>query len=246
MDFTGTEFFAALEQLVERVWQRRDSSLRALDYCDLDKLRNFFSFAGKNEKEETVKIASSRQRRLLLKVAWGSHRRQILSAIPILVSLVKGSLNNFSLELYGTEERSARLRRVTAETLSDIGLVSQDWKVVEEHLLSLASSRHIEVQAVAAYALARWRTSANEEGIYGNEDTVEEDADARLFDIIKRWQETAQINSLIESFIENGDHEKSTKPVHYISATVALMVGFASEADACDQMPDHLLEQSSY
>ena len=29
----------------------------------------------------------------------------------------------------------------------------------------------------------------------------------------------------------------------YISATVALMVGFASEADACDQMPDHLLER---
>ena len=39
------QFFAALEQVVTYVWQRRDSSLLALDYEDLQKLGNYFEFS---------------------------------------------------------------------------------------------------------------------------------------------------------------------------------------------------------
>ena len=48
------QFFAALEEVVEQTWQKRDPSLRALDYCDLSKVRDFFKFG-------TVGIDSSNQ-----------------------------------------------------------------------------------------------------------------------------------------------------------------------------------------
>jgi len=236
------QFFAALEQLVEKVWQRRDSSLRALDYCDLDKLLSFFSFSGKNEQEETIKVTSSRQRRLLLKVAWTSHRRQILSTLPILVSLVKDSLNSLnSSELYGTEERSARLRQVIGETISNISLMSQDGKVVEEKLISLASDKNIEVQLVTANALALWRNNEKRDLIQDTSNSQNE-ADNKLFETIERWQEQAQITSLIDSFLKNEDYKTSEQPVDYIRATIALTVGLASEADPYDQMSEYLLK----
>ena len=147
----GDQFFAALEQLVEKVWQRRDSSLRALDYCDLRSLYAFFSFSGKSEQEETIEVTSSRERRLLLKVSWNSHRRQIINALPILVNLVKGSVNYFNYELYGTEERSSKLRQVIGEAISNVGLIANDSKVVEDILLSLAAEGDIAFPELVQY-----------------------------------------------------------------------------------------------
>ncbi|MBP0027030.1 SH3 domain-containing protein [Roseofilum sp. Guam] len=245
----GDQFFAALEHLVENIWKRRDPTLRALDYCDLDKLLAFFSFSGRNEQEETIKVTSSRQRQLLLKVAWSSHRRQILSALPILVDLAKSSIEGNSLELYGSAERRARIRQTISESISNIGLISQESKVFEEQLLSLASDKHIEVQAVAATALAVWRNSDKKELIQldsnsnanGNNNT-RYNPDQKLFNIITRWQEQTQIVNLVDSFLRSKNYNLGEKPVNYIRATIALTVGLASETDPYDRMSEELLE----
>jgi len=245
----GDQFFAALEHLVENIWKRRDPKLRALDYCDLDKLLAFFSFSGRNEQEETIKVTSSRQRQLLLKVAWSSHRRQILSALPILVGLAKNSIEGNSLELYGSPERRARIRQTISESISNIGLISQESKVFEEQLLSLASDKHIEVQAVAATALAVWRNSDKKEliqldsnsNVNGKNKTYY-NPDQKLFNIITRWQEQTQIVNLVDSFLRSKNYNLGEKPVNYIRATIALTVGLASESDPYDQMSEELLD----
>ena len=242
----GDQFFAALEQLVEKVWQRRDSSLRALDYYDLRSLYAFFSFSGKSEKEETIEVTSSRERRLLLKVSWKSHRRQIINALPILVDLVKDSVNYFNYELYGTEERRSKLRQVISEAISNVGLIATDSKVVEDILLSLAAEGDIRVQAVAAEALANWRSSEKKGFIQDttNETTKkgEIEPDKKLFETIQRWQNEAQVSSLVNSFLKGADYEKSQEPVDYIRSTIALTVGYASEIDPTDQMSEDLLK----
>ncbi len=71
------QFFAAIEMVVEKVWQRRDSSLRALDYCDLDNLRNFFTFVEAEGYGIKIESRIPEQRSMLFELAWNSHRRNV-------------------------------------------------------------------------------------------------------------------------------------------------------------------------
>ncbi|MDV3351284.1 hypothetical protein QGP82_21450 [Leptothoe sp. LEGE 181152] len=238
----GDQFFSALEQLVEKVWQKRDSSLRAPDYCDLDKITGFFNYLEHYRQEDTVEVESSK-RQLLLKIAWGSHRRQILAALPILASLVKDSVKRFEYELYGTPLRRQRLRQAVAETLSNIGLIAGE--AVEDTLLKLAADEDINVQAVAANALAWWRDETKRKFIQtGNKDfnNALDNPDKKLFSTIQRWQEQQQLESLVSSYLSGDNYEQSTKPQDYIRSTIALTVGYAAEADPYDQMSEELIK----
>ena len=117
------QLFAALEKLVEQVWQKRNPSLRALDYCDLEKLHNFFKI-DINTEESIIRSGSGTQRRMLFNVAWKSHRRQIIAALSAIAELVKDSVANrsFKSELYGNPARCKLLRIVLTEAISDIYL----------------------------------------------------------------------------------------------------------------------------
>ena len=232
------QFFAALEEVVESVWQRRDPSLRALDYCDLDNLRSFFNFTETNTQGTFVEVRFPKQRQMLLKVAWGSHRRQILAALPILVNLVKNSVKRFEQELYGSSVRCDQLRRVISETISDIGLISSD--AVEDTLLNIAADEDIRVQAVAAQAMALWRDDEKREFVIS--DNTNLDIDQQLFETLQRWQNEARIRSLIDAILKEKDEEKSQKPEDYIRATIALTVSYAALYDPPDELSPDLCE----
>lgn len=184
------QFFAAIDRVVEKVWQKRDSSLRALDYCDLSKLRIFFDFVP--TKEYGVKIESNiqDQRKIIFEVAWNSHRRQILTALPIIAQLAIDSAPNRSHdpELYGSNIRREQLRMVISDALSDLGLVSLN--SIQRTLSQLAADRDPSVQAVAARAVAQWR---------------EDKRDDQLFWLLDKW-----INSR-----ENFLHATAALAVYY-------------------------------
>lgn len=222
------QFFAALEAVVEDIWQRRDASLRALDYCDLDNLRNFFRFV--EAQDQTTKIESRfpEQRRTLFEVAWNSHRRQILSALPVLTQLVQGSANlrSFNAELYGTYARRRQLRNVIGETLSDIGLIST--RAAQDALLTLAADRETRVQSVAASALARWRAYERHED---------------LFETLRAWQHEISVINAINAVLEGREEEeeeKSEGAQAYIRATMALTLGYAAQYDPPNQLSPEL------
>lgn len=235
------QFFASLEILFEQSWKKRDATLKSLDYCDLIELQNFFSFTNKNTPNEKLKVTSAQKRRLLLKVAWVNHRRQILSALPTLISLVLNSTNNTNVELYGTSDRIFLLRAIISEALSNIALVSQDTKVVEEKILLLASNSDIDIQAVAANTLALFRDNKNRDFYTQNESYINSTPDEKLFKIIESWQKQSQAISIVESFLKKLDYDASRKPVDYIRSTLALTVGFASESDASNNISPKLL-----
>jgi len=226
--FLDDQFFAALEAVVENAWRRRDASLRALDYCDLDNLRNFFSFVEAQDQTTRIESRFPEQRRALFQVAWDSHRRQILSALPVLTLLVRNSVSARAAnsELYGTYGRRKQLRNAIGETLSDVGLISTN--AVQDALLTLAADSETGVQAVAASAMARWRA-------YGHHDD--------LVDMLQAWQYETSVINAIQAIIEGREQEegeKSEGALAYIRSTMALTLGYAARYDPPNQFSPEL------
>jgi len=233
------QFFAALEVVVKSVWQDRDASLKALDYCDLDNLRGYFDFIDTDDQRTLVKIRFPKQRFTCLKIAWRSHRRQILSVLPVLVELVKYTSKNFSGELYGSSVRREKLRQSVSEAISMIGLISRlgSREAVEDNLLALAASTDVEVQEVAAQSIASWRDSENQE-LLASEKL---DIDQELFSILERWQTKIELKQrFLALFFNDKAEEKSEKPEDYIRSTLAILITYASLYDAPNELPQEI------
>ncbi|BAS59489.1 VCBS repeat-containing protein [Leptolyngbya boryana NIES-2135] len=218
------QFFAALEEIVERVWQRRDASLRALDYRDLENLHTFFNFTETKNQGTKIAIRFPKQRRTLFKIAWHSDRRQILSALPVLVDLIRQSVVGrlANLELYGSDTKCKEIRTVIAETISDIGSISEN--AIQTTLLQLSADPNTDVQATAAYAMARWRDP-------------EYSLDQQLFKTLHSWLDLMQARHIIaqvEAILRgrNSESSKSSKAEDYIKITVALTISYAALYDA--------------
>ncbi|WP_193957315.1 hypothetical protein [Microcystis aeruginosa] len=183
------QFFAALEKIVEDVWQKRDASLQALDYSDLINLSNHFEFTDfivETDQLDGFKFVQtqdienqlvlrqialnrSNERRLLFEVAWDSHRRQILTTLPTLVNFIKESVqsNLSNWELSGGSVRRNQLHNAIIETISDLGLVSKNTTgKVQNALLELAAQREIAIQDVAARAIKRWYQYGGEQELF--------------------------------------------------------------------------------
>ncbi len=233
------QFFAALEQVVRNVWQQRDSTLRALDYSDLENLGNYFEFSkiiayeyqsnnfkfvktdGSAIEVEIsrIEIRNPNDRRLLFKIAWETHRRQIINALSEIVQIVKQSVikEPSNWELYGNSIRRNHLHSTIAQTLSDIGLVSTSAiAAVKDTLLQLASHPAFEVQNVAAIALARWYLDGR---------------DRELFATLRQFWSIA-----IET---KPDFQETEEWQDYIGATVAITISYT----AVNATKDNFLEE---
>lgn len=225
------QFFAALEEIVETVWQKRDSSLRALDYCDFEKLEeSFFNFTETKNQGTKINIRFPKQRRILFKVAWNRDRRQILAALPVMVDIVNQSVSRSFInpELYGTNTKCNEVRKAIAETISDIGSISVT--SVQTTLLQLAANNDTRVQSTAAYAMAQWRDPDYK-------------LDQQLFDTLHSWLDLLQAKRIIEEVEailqkRNLKNDENLKAENYIKMTVALTVGYASLYDPPREMLD--------
>jgi len=233
------QFFAAIEVVVKSVWQDRDASLKALDYCDLDSLRRHFDFIDTDDQRTLVKIRFPKQRFTCLKIAWKSHRRQILSVLPVLVELVKYTSKNFSGELYGSSVRREKLRQSVSEAISMIGLISRlgSREAVEDNLLALAASTDVEVQEVAAQSIASWRDSEYQK-LLASEKL---DIDKELFSLLERWQTKIELKQRFSAlFFTDKAEEKREKPEDYIRSTLAILITYASLYDTPNKLPQEI------
>jgi len=230
--FYDDQFFAAMEDLFEKSWRKRNPSIDAFDYCDLDNLSNYFKFIEFQDERKSKKIKSVLvgQQRILLEFAWESHRRQILSALPVMENLVIESVLTGlkKTELYGTDERQNHLREIISETLYNIGLISLD--SVKDTFLRLAARKELDIQVVVARAMAlRRRDHKN---------------DKELFDTLHSWQFNTSIRQIFANYLDNKntENEEQEKPLTYIKATIALTVGFAATYDDSNQLDARLID----
>lgn len=235
------QFFAALETVVASVWRLRDSSLRALDYCDLDSLRNFFTLIEIDKQTTKVESRLPDLRRTLFEVAWNSHRRQILTALPVVTQMVRDSVYKIGrdYELYGSAMRRQQLRDVASEALSDIGLISPH--AIQGSLLRLAADGSWQVQAVAAEALARWHNDEydNHEHLFETLDSWRRDTSLFVEDV-----EVEQKDKDPEAETEEENKEEKSSGIWAnIRATMALTIGYAARYDPPNQLASALLDQ---
>ncbi len=230
--FYDDQFFAAMNVLVEHSWHKREPSLKGLDYCDLESLSHYYTLNSQDGNgRKRVESHHPGLRKKFLEVVWDSHRRQILSALPVMERLVSDSVGPGSLnrELYGTPQQCSHLREEISDTLCCIGLKPEnsiEGTVLEETLLGLASQEDIEVQTVVARAIARWRAYNQDE---------------KLFETIQRWQDKAPVWDWNDDDTDEQSRGKK-KPETYIKATVALTVGFAALYDQPNEMNHKLCD----
>lgn len=177
------QLFAALE-----VWQK----YKTFDYDDLEKLQDsYFKYFPNNlyrtpsvnfkvvEKKtyqvdiRSVNVISRKNRLTMFKIAWEKQRRRIIDVLDVMVEIVRKSVIQKSFysqnewELYGEPIRVRQLHDVISETISDIGLISTSAETsVRGALLVLAAQKRMELQDVAARAIARWYQEGSEEKLF--------------------------------------------------------------------------------
>ncbi|NEQ05605.1 MAG: hypothetical protein F6K37_06385 [Moorea sp. SIO4E2] len=216
----------AIGQLADHEWYRRDSSLCALDHCDLQPFHNFFRpVEVKNDRQKRIESWLPEQRLELFKIAWNTYRQRIYAALPVLVKLVKTSVKRgvsrkkdtsgipVGQQLYGSLGEKTRrypLRTAISGAISDIGLIDTD--VVKETLLRLATYGEegvtaLGVQAVAARAMARWHKLEQKE------------------------QLLQTIRYLYQENFSGIEENKKNKLKQNVRATIALTISYAAKSD---------------
>ena len=237
------QFFAALEAIVDNAWKNRDASLKALDYCDLDNLRSYFRFTPDDKNKRTLlEVRFAKQRLTCLKIVWESHRRQILSALPVIVDLIKKSENQMNGELNGSVVKRRNMQQVISRAISEVGLISRtgSQEAVEDSLLNLAASSNPEIQSVAAQSIALWRDRDHQKVVLDAEHNL--DIDEELFSVLDGWQRESRINERVRFFLREKVEQKTVKASDYIRSTLAITVAYASSHDAPGELSPKLYE----
>lgn len=174
------QLFAALEDVVERIWQKRDPSLRALDCNDLDDLSQYCHLSRSNyinsnsalryvsgesnftEIEVTrLVLNKASNSKHLYSIAWEMYRRQIVTALKRIAKIIKSSSDSnktiSNLELFGTQFEIQQLHEAVRHTFSEIGLISPSaTDVVQNIIIELAADSSGEIRDFAARTVATW------------------------------------------------------------------------------------------
>jgi hypothetical protein len=202
------QFFAAFDKILNEAWRDRNPDLKSIDYEDLIPFTTFFVIDG-----ITIRSRHQQQRKKIIRLAWRTHKRYILSALPVLRDIVLSSNDKDSTEweLFASENYCINIRNVISHTLSDIGFHS--FEDVENIMLQLAANYNIEAQTVTAQALATW-IQRDEDKVYG---------------ILERWQESIEVRRAMRAYI---DKDKGYDALSYIQGTVLLTLYFMSLYEA--------------
>ncbi|MFA0963428.1 hypothetical protein AB9P05_16610 [Roseivirga sp. BDSF3-8] len=228
------QFFGIMKEAVLGFWEYRDPTLKCLDYCDLEFLMLFFEFEEIHEEKRLLRSRFTGQRTQLIRAAWSTHRRHILDMLPRLIELVMQSAkpHTFDFERLGTRDRRMVLRQTVSHTLSDLGLVHLP--SVESPLMELSATSDRRMSRVASKALARWRELGH---------------DQLLFDTLDRWQNDADVKSLVGELVRSqrlgqfNQRNYDDKAIEYIRASTVKVLGYAAEYDKPNQLSERLIEQ---
>jgi len=221
------QFFSALERVVEQVWQKKDPSLQAIDHGDLESLGNYCEFSEVIKSDDFVirrlTWKNPETGKLLLAIAWESHRRQIIIALEEIVRIIRdsaqGNLNRLSdWQIYGNPRLQKRLYEGISEPFADVGLVTAEaTSPVRDLLAALASDSEFMVQNFAATVLSYWYQSD----------------DGKLLRTLHFFYEIA---------IDNQQDPDSISRRNHIEATVALAISYASLNDLPNQLHPQLCD----
>lgn len=220
------QYFSITSHIVDKFWKYSDSSLQALDYVDLEFLSDYFKMEPEsNGYQQRLKNRFPNQRTDIIKAAWQTHRRHILSVMPTLVNIVNDSVHDKASdwEKYGTLKRQMNIRTAISKSMADIGLVSIH--AVENSLIELAGQNNETLQRVAAKALARWR---------------EYEQDEQLFQVLNDWLSDNRIQKILNEFLAKRTIDSGTsitaRSGYYLKDTAVMALSYAAAYDSPNQL----------
>ncbi|NEQ48735.1 MAG: hypothetical protein F6K11_01190 [Leptolyngbya sp. SIO3F4] len=226
------QFFRIMHDIAEINWQYRDNSLLALDYCDLDFLWSYFEYDLRNEEKCVLRSRYADQRTQLVMSAWGTYRRHILAALPVVIDTARNTIfeEEQDWEKYGTVQRRMAIRQAVGNAISDIGLIS--FSTIEHALLEFAAVQNITLQRVTAKALARWRTFEQHD---------------LLFDTLTDWSKSERVQKTVAAFLRNDkirsiNRSSKHKATSYIQATSVLTLGYAAGYDPPGELDPRIVK----
>lgn len=223
------QFFATLDHLYIRVYRQRDPALKAFDYDEMGKLERVLDSVLTESGERIMQIRPPYHRSMLLTECWRNQRRKLIATLPVLVQLTKdsGNYQERDREIHRTPQYREQFRAIASEMLSEIGLLDQGANIIKDALANLAIDQHIEVQLVAASAMASW---------------ISDNREATLFQLLNDWQFDSRLQSLLEAIFAHQTEQESQTPQAYMRSTIALTVGYAARFYEDDQFSRELLK----
>lgn len=221
------QFFQVMQKVTQEFWHHKNPDLFALDYGDLDFALNFFKFEEYSSSVSIFKGKFPNQRADIIRAAWNSHRRHIITSLPILVEIgsQSGTGSTMNKGLNSSRERGMALRSMIAELFSDIAMISI--QLVEERLLEFAVVANDTLQRVTAKALARWR-------LFGKEQL--------LFETLERWQRDQKIRSKVVDMAPKNT-AAAEKILSNLGSTILMTIRYAAEYDSQDHLHPAILER---
>lgn len=142
------QFFDMADQLVANAWEYRAIELKALDYCDLEAIKEFYSFDRKSENS----LLSSSYDQIDLSVLAESrfnYRRHLVKALKLITDTITTSGSREDVK------DNTQQRRRLSESLSKLYLIAR--QDAEPQLRALAQSGNYNGQPNAAHAIAYLR-----------------------------------------------------------------------------------------
>ncbi len=227
------QFFAAMDIIIQGPWQywrNRYRDLEMLDYADISFTSSYFRY-----KYGWMKCENPAHRRIILKQAWQTHQRSIVAVLPCLIEMLEQSIDNSqNWELYGIKEidkKQLALRDSLGKTLSEFFFIIP--QKVNPYLIRLAANDKRELQSVVAYILAQPLIRAY--------DLQYE------FSIAKFSEKWKKNEDALDQVLKNKEGKlntdgKSPKAMAYISATMALTLGYIAEAIPPGKLDDEYLD----
>jgi hypothetical protein len=203
------QVFAGFDRILQASWKHRNHQLRSIDYEDIIPLKSYIKTEGR-----IIQGKLEHQRKKIIRLAWNTHRRYILSALPVLMDIASASANKdeFDLDLFQSTNHRSRIRRIISDTLSDIALHS--FEDGNQPLLLLASKDNALVQTVTAMAISNWRS-------------IDAESEKRMYEVLDLWQEDTADGLLTA----DKEEEVQRRLLSNVRGAIALSLFFASAYD---------------
>lgn len=215
------QVFAGFDLLVRTGWKNRNKDLRPIDYEDLIPLKSHFKLEGK-----IVQGKFEQQQKKIIQIAWRTHKRYILSAMPVLMDIVydSASQDKTDWDLFSTPNHRSRIRKILSKTFSIIAL--QSFEDANLPLLFIASNSLLPVQAVAANAISQWKPSDEN----------------KIYEVLEMWQHETAIGLLKLEGTSGKAEKKERVLISNLRSAIALVLCFISMYDKANKLSSRVTD----
>ncbi len=221
------QYFSILDQLVTDIWRNRQLDLICFDYKDVKAISQYYHIVDSNTYAERIQSKSDHSSENIFSICWRSHRRYIISMLPLMDTLLKKSTHSYAslnTELYPDYLHRDQLRRSIAAFFTKIGCLSLH--TIEGHLLRLIPEKNQGIRYTVASSLAQIYDAG-----YKNE----------VLELLGRWQHDKTVKNRLGELIYHNNEETTSGPAVHLQIAILSTILMISYSCPRNKIPKPLL-----